>query len=103
MELLLAGECSTDEPFVRVGACGQAQHPNSQVSIQVGTRSPPQTAGSHLCSLESSVCTGGRVHSCLEWSRVPFSQCRHQVQGPLEPADHIARGGDDGCISHDAV
>lgn len=37
MELLLRGECSTDEPFVRVGACGQAQHPSSQVSIQVGT------------------------------------------------------------------
>lgn len=66
MELLLAGECSTDEPFVRVGACGQAQYPSSQVSIQVGTQSPPQTAGSHLCSLESSVCIGGRVHRSLE-------------------------------------
>lgn len=97
MEQLLADECSTDEPFVRVGARGQAQHPSSQVSIHVGTQSPPQTAGSHLCSLESSVCIGGGVHSCLE------SRCHHEVQGPLEPADHIAWVRDDGCISHDPV
>lgn len=62
MERLLAGACSSDEPFVGIGTCGWAQHPSSQVSIQVGTQSPPQRAGSRLCSLDVQ---------CVEWGNSP--------------------------------
>lgn len=62
MEWLLAGGCPTDEPFVGIGTCGWAQHPSSQVSIQVGTQSPPQKAGSRLCSLDVQ---------CVEWGKSP--------------------------------
>lgn len=39
-----------------------AQHPSSQGSIQVGTQSPPQKAGSRLCSLDVQ---------CVEWGKSP--------------------------------
>lgn len=45
-----------------IGTCGWAQHPSSQVPIQVGTQSPPQKAGSHLCSLDVQ---------CVEWGKSP--------------------------------
>lgn len=67
VELLLAGGCSGEEPFVGIGTWSQEQHPGGQVHIQASTRSPPQKVKSHLCdSWTSSVCTGGRVQSCLD-------------------------------------
>lgn len=54
MELLSACGDSTDEPFVGIGTCDWAQYLSNQVSIQVGTQSPP------VCALQ-----------CVEWAKSP--------------------------------